>query len=121
MKEELERIKMQMLRLSQIANKSKMPRIDKEAANRFVRHGLSKSVNKAGQKKPSSSDAGDEDWDDEPMETDAKNKSTEPNNSNNSSSRKRKRENEESKETSSEEGETSSSSSDSSDNDKSDS
>jgi len=81
-KEELDRIKKQMLRLSQIASKSKMPRIDKDAANRFVRHGLSKSGSKSVATPHKKAQAvglteasqGD-DWDDEEaMETDAKNK-----------------------------------------------
>jgi len=88
-KEELDRIRKQMIRVSEIEKKSKMPRIDKEAANRFVRHEL----NKPGHKKPVTTVV-DEDWDQEPMETDGDKSSPPkaPENGSESSSRKRKRE-----------------------------
>jgi len=78
MKEELDRIKKQMMRLSEIANKSKMPRINKDVANRMVRHELwepasSGSPSTVAKTQRTGNEEG-ENWDEpatEPMETDA--------------------------------------------------
>lgn len=70
-KEELDRIRRQMVRLSQIANKSKMPRLDREVANRFIRHELPvKAGVKGAVQKKLLSNLESENWEEEPMETD---------------------------------------------------
>lgn len=46
-KDEMDRIKQQMLRLKEITDKSKMPRVDKEVAERMIRHELSKRKKKS--------------------------------------------------------------------------
>jgi exosome complex protein LRP1 len=77
MKEELDRIKKQMLRVAEISNKSNMPRINKEVAGRLVRHelwepGTSKGTPASTVSSGQKNDLEGENWDEaeEPMETD---------------------------------------------------
>ena len=78
MKDELDRIKQQMIRASEIANKSKMPRVNKEVANRMIKHELWEPNNTSSVStvsKTQSNELDGENWEEEeeeePMETDA--------------------------------------------------
>jgi exosome complex protein LRP1 len=66
-KHELDRIKQQMLRVKEITDKEKMPRIDQGAAGRMIRHGLWQPKDKS---KSKTAEVEDETWEDEePMNT----------------------------------------------------